>query len=195
MNMKYRFSFTAVGLAPVAMQEIATLYESCGSWEAVYGKAVAENILKSRTTSALKRIVSELVLRLTKLADDEVARLVENRPNERNVFAWLSACRAYALVGDFAVEVLHEAYVTGQKELGRGDYEKFVTGKLALHPELDALSEQTYGKVRQIIFKMMKEAGFLDKCGNVIPLVMDPDLVDFIPERELAFFPMYIGGR
>lgn len=193
--MKYRFSFTAVGLAPVAMQEVAALYPVCGTWEAVYAHIVKENTLKCRTVSALRRIATEIVLRLGKLAPEELARFIENRLNERNVFAWLAACRAYDLVGDFAVESLHEAYVTGQKTYETSDYEKFVNGKLALHPEFDELSRQTYAKVRQIVFKMMREAGFLDKKGTIIPLVMDAALMNFIPERDLAFFPMYIGGR
>ena len=193
--MKYRFSFTAVGLAPVAMQEMATLYHDCGSWKEVYVQALKDNVLKCRTTSALKRIASEIVLRLEKLAPDELSRFVENRLNERTVFAWLSVCRTYDFVGDFAVESLHEAYVTGQKTYETGDYEKFVNAKLALHPELDELSDQTYAKVRQIVFKMMREAGYLDKQGTIIPLVMETELVNFIPEGDLAFSPMYIGGR
>lgn len=193
--MKYRFSFTAVGLAPVAMQEVAALYRDCGSGEATYARIVKENALKCRTVSALRRIAAELVLRIGRLSPEERARFVENRLNERNVFAWLAVCRAYDLVGDFASEALHEAYVTGQKTYATSDYEKFVNGKLALHPELDELSEQTYAKVRQVVFRMMREAGFLDKKDNIIPLVMDAELMDFIPERDLAFFPMYIGGR
>ena len=193
--MKYRFSFTAVGLAPVMMQEVAALYLDCGSAEATYARIVRENTLKCRTVSALRRIAAELVLRLKKLSPEELARFVENRLDERSVFAWLAVCRAYDLVGDFAVEALHEAYATGQKTYATSDYEKFVNGKLALHPELDALSDQTYAKVRQNVFRMMREAGFLDKKGGIIPLVMDAELMNFIPERDLAFFPMYIGGR
>lgn len=193
--MKYRFSFTAVGLAPVALQEVAALYRECGSWDRVYDRVVRENTLKSRTLSSLRRIASELVLRLNTLSGEEVSRFVENRLNERNVFAWLAVCRAYDLVGDFAVEALHEAYVTGQKTYTATDYEKFVNGKLPLHPELDELSDQTYAKVRQIVFKMMREAGHLNKKDEINPLVMTAELMNFIPERELAFFPMYIGGR
>lgn len=177
------------------MQEVAALYLDCGSGEATYARIVRENTLKCRTVSALRRIAAELVLRLKKLSPEELARFVENRLNERNVFAWLAVCRAYDLVGDFAVEALHEAYATGQKTYATSDYEKFVNGKLALHPELDALSDQTYAKVRQNVFRMMREAGFLDKKGGIIPLVMDAELMNFIPERDLAFFPMYIGGR
>ncbi len=188
--MRYRFSFTAVGLAPVAMQEVAALYRDCGSGKATYARIVKENTLKCRTASALRRIAAEIVLRLEKLSPEELARFVENRLNERNVFAWLAVCRAYDLVGDFAVEALHEAFVTGQKTYATSDYEKFVNGKLALHPELDELSEQTYAKVRQIVFKMMREAGFLDKKDNIIPLVMDAELMNFIPEREWSLFPM-----
>ena len=193
--MKYRFSFTAVGLASVAMQEVAALYPDCGMWEAVYSRVVQENTLKCRTISALRRIAAEIVLRLEKLASEELARFVENRLNERNVFAWLAVCRTYDLIGDFAVESLHEAYVTGQKRYECSDYEKFVNGKLALHPEFDELSKLTYAKVRQIVFKMMREAGFLDRKGNIIPLVMDAELMNFIPEKDLSFFPMFIGGR
>lgn len=193
--MKYRFSFTAVGLAPVAMQEVAAIYKDCGAWKEVYAKVVRDNVLKCRTTSALRRIASELVFRLENLDSEELARFVENRLDERNSFAWLTVCRTYNLVGDFAVEALHEAYITGQKTYDISDYEKFINGKRVLHPELDDLSDLTYQKVRQVIFKMMREAGYLDKKGNIIPLVMDAELMNFIPQRDLSFFPMYIGGR
>ena len=193
--MKYRFSFTAVGLSPVAMQEVAALYLDSGSWDTVYARVVQMNTLKCRTTAALRRIAAELVLRLGNLAWEELVRFVENRLNERTVFAWLAVCRTYDLVGDFAAEALHEAYVTGQKTCDYSDYEKFVNGKLPLHPEFDDISKQTYAKIRQNVFKMLREAGFLDKKGNIIPLVMDAELMNFIPVRDLVFFPMYIGGR
>ncbi len=193
--MRYKFTLTAVTLAPVAMQALGAMYGDCGSWEAVYARAMRENTLKCRTASSLKRIASEIVLRLRKLSPEELSRFVENRQNERNVFTWLAVCRAYGLVGDFAAESLHEAYLTGQKTFSKNDYEKFINGKRTLHPELDELSEQTYEKVRQVIFKMLREAGYLDQDGAIIPLVMDEELMNFIPERELAFFPMYIRGR
>ena len=41
----------------------------------------------------------------------------------------------------------------------------------------------------------MTEAGFLDSEQNIIPVVMDKDLANFIPERDFAFFPMFIGGK
>lgn len=193
--MKYKFSFTAVGLSPVAMQTIACMYRGCGSWEAVYEKVMRENTLSCRTESALARIGGEIVRRLGSLAEDEVDRFAEGRTGERSLFAWLATCRYYEMVGDFAVEALHEAYVSGQKTYTHEDYEKFINSKLTMHPELDAISDLTYGKVREIIFKMMVEAGFLDKQKNIIPVVMDKDLINFIPERDFAFFPMYIGGK
>ena len=49
--------------------------------------------------------------------------------------------------------------------------------------------------MRQIIFKMMAEAGFLDGEQNIIPVVMDKDLANFIPKRDFAFFPMFIGDK
>lgn len=193
--MKYKFSFTAVGLAPVATQEIASLFRESGSWDEVYRCVVRENVLGCRTEAALKRIGSEIVHRLGTLTPEEVNRFVENQPGERNLFAWLAICRYSEMIGDFAVEALHEAYVSGQKAFTHTDYERFVNSKLSMHPELDKVSDKTYGKMRQIVFKMMSEAGFLDADRNIVPVVMERDLVDLIPERDLAFFPMFIGGK
>lgn len=177
------------------MQTIAGMYHGCGSWKEVLCKVMRENTLNCRTHSALERIAGELVKRLEALADDEVARFVGGRADERRLFAWLAACRHYALVGDFAVEALHEAYISGQKTFTRVDYEKFINSKRPIHPELDSISDKTYAKIRQVIFKMMLEAGFLDQQKNIIPVVMDKDLANFFPAHELTFFPMYIGGR
>ena len=191
--MKYKFSFTAVGLSPVTMQVLAGMYRECGSWDGVYARALKENTLNCRTKSALERVGGELVRRLSVLTAEETDRFAENRLGERNIFAWLAACRFYEMLGDFAVEALHEAYVSGQKTYTHEDYEKFVNAKRTLHPELDEISDKTYAKVRQVIFKMMSEAGFLDAKGNIVPVVMDRELVNFILERDFAFFPMFIG--
>ena len=171
------------------------MFRESGSWDAVYKRVVRENTLGCRTESALKRIGSELVHRLGALSSEEVDRFVENRLGERNLFAWLAICRYYEMIGDFAVEALHEAYVSGQKTFTHTDYARFVNAKLSLHPELDRVSDQTFAKMRQIIFKMMTEAGFLDGEQNIIPVVMDKDLANFIPKRDFAFFPMFIGGK
>lgn len=193
--MKYRFSFTALGLATGLMREVALLYIANNDWDYVYKYALDNNVLKCRTEATSKRFVSEIILRLKTLSPVELECLIGDDISNANVIAWIAVCRTYEIISDFAVNVLHEAYLNGQKTLDARDYEKFVNSRLITHPEIDNLSKQSYDKVRQVLLKMLKDAGFLNKKGFIIPFVMEPEIMKILTETEFTLFPMYINVK
>ncbi|MFZ9937174.1 MAG: BrxA family protein, partial [Luteolibacter sp.] len=57
--------------------------------------------------------------------------------------------------------------------LRESDYRRFIEEKTPAHPELLKRSESTSGKVRSVLFAMLREAGILSK-GNEIGLFHRP---------------------
>ncbi len=68
---------------------------------------------------------------------------------------WIAMCRYYAIVGEFAGEVLKKHYLTGNTHLDFEDYDRFIADKATWHSELETVSEGTAKKLRSDLFKAM----------------------------------------
>ncbi len=54
------------------------------------------------------------------------------------------------------------------------------------------LSDQTQGKIRQMVFKMMTEAGIIENKTRIVPTVMPPKLLELLPHEDYLCFPMFV---
>lgn len=75
---------------------------------AIRQQAIEENVLAIRTDSANRRVVAETTRRLSALTVGELAYLAGPDPSisDREALMWIAMCRYYAIVGEFASEVL-----------------------------------------------------------------------------------------
>jgi ribosomal protein S3AE len=83
-------------------------------------------------------------------------------------------CRYYQFIEQFAVEVLREKFLSMDLSLTHHDYDVFFNRKSEWHKELDALSQSTRNKLRQILFRILVEAGLLSKNNSIIPAIITP---------------------
>ena len=67
-----------------------------------------ENLLQTRTESSTKRIVYEVVARLSLLTSQQLNLLAEGSVTEQQYLLWLSVCKNYTFIYEFAVEILRE---------------------------------------------------------------------------------------
>ena len=154
---------------------------------------VAENVLQSRTESSAKRVGRELILRLQALSNDELVRMVAATVEGRKVWLWIAVCRSYRLIREFAVEVVRERYLSGNREpLGYGDFDAFYERKAWTSDELSRASELTRRKLRQKTYQLLAEAGLVTDEKNVQGVLIDEKTLAAIPAEEYAYFPMYV---
>lgn len=101
---------------------------------------------------------------------------------------WIAMCRYYAIVGEFASEVLKKHYLTGNTHLDFEDYDRFIANKATWHPELETISEGTARKLRSNLFKAMAEAHLFDKNSDtVVSFLPSPSLADILMKRPDSF--------
>ena len=124
---------------------------------AIRQQAIEENVLAIRTDSANRRVVAETTKRLSALTVRELAYLAgpDSSTSDREALMWIAMCRYYAIVGEFAVEVLKKHYLVGNLHLDFDDYARFIANKATWHPELETISEGTAKKLRSNLFKAM----------------------------------------
>ncbi|WP_255122906.1 DUF1819 family protein [Rhodococcus sp. 14-2470-1b] len=189
---RYALSFTSGGLLAREGEIVAAMYLDSGDWQATRTRVVDDNLLQARTTSSLIRLARETVQRLAALGDDEIELLVAGSPTEKHHLMWTAACRRYTLIGDFAEEVLRERFLLMTPTLDADHIDRFITGKSLWHPELDGLKPSTRQKLRQTLFRMLREAGLHTDAGDIVPAVMSERVAKALDRRtpsDIRFFP------
>ena len=189
---RYALSFTTGGLLAREAAILAPVYVELRDWGRVRDAAVCENLLQVRTHSTGVRRVRETIKRLSALSDHEVEILAEITASERGHLMWAAACRRHELIGEFAEEVLRERFLTLAGTVAYEDYDSFYLGKAMWHAELDDVTEMSYKKLRQVLFRMMVEAGLLTKHGVIEPALLSARVTECLTERtpsDVRFFP------
>lgn len=175
---RYRLSFTVGGLLASQGRALAEMYlnylnhagggdAECSSQTEV-GKSIA---------AIRQQAIEENVLAIS----------------DREALMWIAMCRYYAIVGEFAGEVLKKHYLVGNLHLDFEDYARFIANKATWHPELETISEGTAKKLRSNLFKAMVEAHLFDKNSDtVVSFLPSPSLADILMKRpdSFGFFPM-----
>jgi hypothetical protein len=187
-------SFTTGSLFHRESVELAALYLDLGDWNAVRSKVIAQNLLQTRTLNTLKRVCREIISRLKTLSSGELEFLVEGRHQEQAFLLWLAVCRRYKFVSDFAVEVLRERYITLKCDLTHEDFDSFFNRKSEWHLELDEITPATRSKLRQVLFKILREADLLTANNMIHAAMLSPRLLGLIHKgsrRDILHFPVF----
>lgn len=191
---KYNLSFTSGGMCRRESVKLAELYLEHSDWSTVRDKVVAENLLQARTLNTLKRVCREVISRLKTLSRDELEYLVTGSHQEQAYLLWVAVCRRYRFIAEFAVEVLRERYITLKTDLAFEDFDTFFNRKSEWHLELDKISPTTKSKLRQVLFRMLKEADLLTSNNIINGAMLTPSMLQAIQQpgcRDLLYFPVF----
>ena len=173
---------------------LAQLYLDRGDWISVRDIVLKENLLQTRTMNTLKRVSSEIVSRLKTLSSVELQFLVDGSDQEQAYLLWLAVCRRYRFIADFAAEVVRERYISLKKDLTHEDYDSFCGRKSEWHSELNQISPATKGKLRQVLFKMLREAGLLSAENMINAAMLSQRFLELIESgnsRDVFYLPIH----
>lgn len=192
--VRYSMSFTTGGLFHTESLKLIALYLELGDWNAVGIKVCDNNTLQARTISSLKRVCREIISRLKTLSPKEIHLVMALSYQEQGYLLWLAVCRRYRFIGDFAVEVVRERYLSLKNDLSYEDFDSFFNRKSEWHTELDEIRPATRHKLRQVLFKMLREADLLTSKNIIIPAVLSPDIIQSIAlenRQDFSFLTVF----
>jgi hypothetical protein len=187
-------SFSTGGLFHAESVKLANLFLESRDWNSVRDNVISNNLLQSRTLSTSKRNCREIISRLKHLGPNELDLLVDGSPQEQGYLLWIAVCRRYRFIADFAIEVLRERYITLRSDLCHEDLDSFFNRKSEWHTELDEIRPATRNKLRQVLFKILREADLLTANNTINAAMLSPRLLDAIPRgcrRDVLFFPTF----
>lgn len=189
---RYALSFTSGTLLATEAAVVAPIYLQQRDWATTRTHVKSDNLLQRRVARSTTRVLGELIPRLQTLSDAELQIVAEGTSTERGYLMWTAACRRYALIGEFAEEVLRDRFLTLTSTLTYDEYDSFYRAKAMWHDELDEVSDLSYQKLRQVLFKMMVEAGLLTKQGHIEPALLSSRVAECLDQRtpsDIRFFP------
>ena len=186
-------SFTAGSLFHRESISLAKLYLGCRDCDVVRDMVIADNLLQARTLNTLKRVCREILSRIQTLSYDTLEFFVEGNSQEQGYLLWLAICRRYNFIADFAVEVLRERYISLKTDVTYDDFDSFFNRKSEWHCELEDLAQTTREKLRQILFKMLRQADLLAANNTINAAMLSPRLLELILQgdsRDILYFPV-----
>ena len=132
------------------------------------------------------REFSELHLRIKTLSPKELNLLVEGNSDDQKLICIIAFGRAYQFFRDFMDEVVQEKVALFDFKITDRDYNSFISRKSIDHEELEQLAETTKAKIKQVIFKVLHQAGLIDniKDRNIIVPIVDWNLEQVITETD-----------
>lgn len=185
----YSFGFTAASLRPELLLIMVEAFFRTGSWEATKAEVLEKNALQCRSAASSQRMERELRPRLRTLSRSQLELLVSSSVDTRVCLAWLAAVRHSRFLFEFASELLRSKHEDHDTVLRESDYRRFIEAKVASHPELSQLSPMTAGKVRRVLFAMLREVGILkpgDAIGSLHRPVVPQEVVDTLGGEAAA---------
>lgn len=192
-QIEYRLSFTTGGLFWSESVLLIKLFFEESDWGIIRENVIEQDLLQVRTRAAGVRISREIIARLKEFSDQELEYFTEATSPEQLWLLWIAVCRHFNLVREFAVEVLRENYLTLKHTVDHRDFDAFFNRKAQLSDEIESLKDSTRRKLRQNLFRMLREADLLTKNGLISPPILPGRLIELVAEkdyRDLEVFPV-----
>ena len=190
---RYLMSFGTGGLFINESLTVARLHLPGEEWELTLERAIADGATTLPKAASNRRTLREICKRIGSLTDQERNFLTEeaDRPDQEAML-WLTMCRTYLFVREFLLEVIQERYLSFRLDLPLETFDSFLDAKAEWDDGLAGLSHTTRLKLRQILFRIMREAGIIDKSGQIRQAYLSSRLKSLIYAKnpdEILYFP------
>ena len=189
----YKMSFSTGGLFLNESLEVARLHIDGEPWEDTIIRAMDGGTTSLPKSASNRRSLREISNRLLTLTNEERAYLLDEADrSERQALLWIATCRAYRFIREFAVEVVRERYLSCQLDLPLESFDILFEAKAEWDEGLARLSRSTRLKLRQIMFRMMREAGIISEDDSIQTAIISirlKHMIEYNNPDELAILP------
>lgn len=194
MSSKYLLSYTAVSLQAYEAEIIANLYNETLDWDGVAKSVVEDDALQKGTISTRKREFVEFKKRLQTLTTEQLAYYEEATSSDVKNLTMLSCFKLYAFIFDFATEIMRNKLLLFDFQIMNSDYESFYESKCVAYDNLNTISDSTRYKLKQVMFKMFEQAGFIDsvKNKNIQKPYLSEELIKLIVQDDPKYLSAFL---
>ena len=193
-NIKYTFSFTGASVLIAETLAIAEEYNRLNDWRAVEKSLLDNNLLNKIKQATFKREFSEIKKPLSLLTQDQLQLMIQGSLNDAKAMILLSLVKSYSFLHDFIIEVIRNKYLLFDTVISDIDYIRFVNTKSLSHNELNAITEATAKKVKQVVFKLLVQVGLIthSRNGSILKPILNGKVIDVIIDDDPALLSAFL---
>ncbi len=147
---------------------------------------VVDNILQKRSPATAIRQARLIKNRLV-LMDRNLWRLVYEGSSEISTQALLAAAIKHShLVGDFMDIVLRRHWQTFTDKICETDWNRFLESCVQKDSGVDLWKKSTKTKLKQIVFRILAEAKYIDSTKNcrLLPVSIIPEVKKYLVKKK-----------
>jgi hypothetical protein len=162
----YSFSFLTGALYLPESLAVGELALKQPDWAEVLLGAAKDNLLKQRKSASRTRLLREIRYRLQQLTRAELEFLCEASSRDQRQLLFIAICRRFRFIREFVEEVVRVKASALEFQLYPTDFARFFDRKGAESPEVDELTPKSIAKIKQVLIRMLAEAGLLDSTAS-----------------------------
>jgi len=189
----YKLSFTAASLRLSETVKVAKAANDSGITDLnkVRDSGVVFTSGKARTTD---REFREIRKRLELLTPDQLEVLIHGDLISQKQIAFLALCKHHAFIRDFVIEVIREKTLVFDYRINASDLNSFIKTKAYQHPELEEFSDSTLKKAKQVMFRMLEQAGIINNTKEKIiqPQLLQPNVIKVIANDDRSLLKIFM---
>lgn len=186
IDIKYDFSFTAASLRLSDMVFVAKNLKDDSELDCI-------EYLGNGNSKTGKRFFREFKKRISNLTKEQIVLLIDSDLKTQRQIAFLSVCKSYGFIFDFIIEVLREKILMFDYQITNTDYNSFFEIKCAQYERLDNLSDMSKYKIKQVMFKILEQAGIINSVKEKIiqPQILNKKLIDAIIVEDCQYLKVF----
>ncbi len=186
---RYNAEISAGSLLPLESRRIAALLLTKPDAAAWKHAIEVENILQKKTAATARRQAQLLQRRLTTL-DAQAWQMMVDRDSEVLIQLLLAgAVKHSQLLGDFMLRVYADRQRRLEPALAAIDWEDFLTECAHHDSEVEAWSDSTKAKLREVIVRILVEAKYLDnsRAMKLTPHSLHPEVRRYLSTHDETY--------
>lgn len=189
----YRMSFAVGGLHVNESIDVARAHMPAESWEQTLERVIDAGVGSLPKAASRRRSLREIIVRISTLSPAELEFLVMDADRyEQQALLWVATCRAYRFVREFAKEVVRERTLSLKLDLPLETFDVFLSAKAEWDERLAAITPMTRAKLRQILFRIMREASIISDDHRILTPSVSSRLRSLLEDQspqDLGLFP------
>jgi len=191
---KYILSYTTASLSAYESEVMVGLYLESDDWSSVRESVIDENVLQKGSLTGRRKLFNELKKRLETLTSEQLAFYVDASSSDVKNLTMLSCFKLYGFIYDFTTEVMRKKLLLFDFQVLNSNYESFYDSKAVSFENLNTISEATQKKLKQVMFKMFEQAGFIDsvKTKNIQKPYLSEELMKLIVQDDPKYLSAFL---
>ncbi|WP_061995749.1 DUF1819 family protein [Clostridium sp. ATCC 25772] len=181
-NMEYSAKLTGESFLLYEFKVVAKLKKEGFSDKEIRKRVLEENLFQYKFKSSISRRLSPLIKRVNSIDDNLLNMLLEDPLGYGVIINLYTIMKNDRLFFEFMDEVIREKIEYNYGFIEKKDINIFFTAKAEQSDLVSGWSEQTIAKLKQVIFKILSEAGMIEdiKTGKINRLLIPVEVKDYL---------------